>query len=111
MQRASCIRQFCKDDLRKNWSVSHSLRFIRLEQDAFDTELMTHGIGKVKSKMDELNNKQTPFDEDEFPNTLEVVYEFYLRGYDFVSVDFFDGDTLQFLIVDDMHLKLMDHTC
>ena len=77
----------------------------RSQKNAFDAELMTQGIDKVKAKINELRNKQTSATEDDILTTLEVVYEFYLRGFSFAPMSITDSDAVKFTIVGDQQLR------
>ena len=77
----------------------------RSQKNSFDAELMTEGIDKVKAKINELRSKQTSATEDDVLTTLEVVYEFYLRGFSFAPMSVTESDATKFLIVDETHLR------
>ncbi|MGI5935909.1 MAG: PolC-type DNA polymerase III [Oscillospiraceae bacterium] len=74
--------------------------------DSFDAMLMTKGIETVRAKIRELQNKpeRTAKDEDTL-TTLESVYEFYLRGFDFDNIDLYKSDATRFLISGDKKLR------
>ncbi|HHU22663.1 MAG TPA: PolC-type DNA polymerase III, partial [Clostridiales bacterium] len=76
----------------------YSAYFYR-RSDSFDAMLMTRGIETVRAKIKELQNKpeRTAKDEDTL-TTLEAVYEFYLRGFDFEKIDLYESDATRFLI-------------
>ena len=76
--------------------------FYRLSQKGgFDAVLMTKGIEAVLSNIEAIDNNEdaTAKDED-LLTTLEVVYEFYLRGFDFAPIDIYKSHATKFLIVD-----------
>lgn len=65
----------------------------------FDAGTMTHGIDAVRSLYHELNNKpDATANEKDTVVTLEVVYEFYRRGFSFQQVDIYRSDASNFLI-------------
>ena len=77
---------------------------------AFDATVMCRGMDMVKKKLWEIKGKMeekkaTAVEEDMY-TTLEVVYEFYLRGFAFHTVDFFRSDAIQFQ-VDEEHNALI----
>ena len=62
---------------------------------------MTGGMEAVKANIDAIDNNEdaTAKDED-LLTTLEVVYEFYLRGFDFAPIDIYESHATKFLIKD-----------
>ena len=73
----------------------------RSQKDGFDASMMCRGIETVKEKLEEIKNKEdaTAKDDDLF-TTLEVCYEFYLRGFEFASIDLYKSHATKFLIED-----------
>ena len=66
---------------------------------AFDAAVMTAGIEAVKAKMKQINAKDDATqNEKDMVVTLEVCYEFYLRGYTFAPMDLYRSDATLFLI-------------
>jgi len=65
----------------------------------FDASTMTHGIEKVKAMYEELSAKpDATANEKDTVVTLEVVYEFYKRGFTFKNVDVYDSEAEDFII-------------
>lgn len=62
-----------------------------------DANIMTSGINAVRAKIIELREgkNNTARDED-LLTTLEVVYEFYLRGLEFEKIDLYRSDSVRF---------------
>ena len=60
---------------------------------------MCHGIELVKKKLQEIkaDEDSTAKDDDLF-TTLEVCYEFYLRGFSFEPIDLYESDATKFLM-------------
>ena len=89
------------------FKVNHPLAFYaayfyrRSQKGGFDALLMTNGIEAVKSNIKTIDDNEdaTAKDED-LLTTLEVVYEFYLRGLDFLPIDFYKSHATKFLIED-----------
>ncbi|MBQ1263932.1 MAG: PolC-type DNA polymerase III, partial [Oscillospiraceae bacterium] len=89
------------------FKVHHPLAFYaayfyrRSQKDGFDAAMMTQGIEQVKQAMQQIKNKEdtTAKDEDLF-TTLEVCYEFYLRGFSFAQIDLYRSHATKFLIED-----------
>ena len=74
----------------------------RSQKGGFDAALMTGGFEAVKANIDAIDNNEdaTAKDED-LLTTLEVVYEFYLRGFEFAPIDLYESHATKFLIKDD----------
>ena len=74
----------------------------RSQKGGFDAALMTGGFESVKANIDAIdgNEDATAKDED-LLTTLEVVYEFYLRGFEFAPIDLYESHATKFLIKDD----------
>ncbi|MBR7122071.1 MAG: PolC-type DNA polymerase III [Oscillospiraceae bacterium] len=73
----------------------------RSQKGGFDAALMTGGMDCVVAniKAIEANEDATNKDED-LLTTLEVVYEFYLRGLDFLPIDIYKSSATKFQIED-----------
>ena len=63
--------------------------------------MMCHGIDFVKQKIQEIkaDEDSSAKDEDLF-TTLEVCYEYYLRGFDFAPIDLYKSHATKFVIED-----------
>jgi len=89
------------------FKVNHPLAFYsayfyrRSQKGGFDAVLMTGGIDMVVAniKAIEANEDATAKDED-LLTTLEVVYEFYLRGFEFAPISLYHSHATKFLIKD-----------
>ncbi len=89
------------------FKVNHPLAFYsayfyrRSQKGGFDAVLMTGGMDMVVAniKAIESNEDATAKDED-LLTTLEVVYEFYLRGFEFAPISLYDSHATKFLIKD-----------
>jgi DNA polymerase-3 subunit alpha (Gram-positive type) len=87
--------------------VYHPLAFYaayfyrRSQKGGFDAVLMTQGMESVIANIDEIDSNEdaTAKDED-LLTTLEVVYEFYLRGFEFAPISLYDSHATKFLIKD-----------
>ena len=71
----------------------------RSQKGGFDAGMMCHGIELVKQKLQEIkaDEDSTAKDDDLF-TTLEVCYEFYLRGFSFAPIDIYHSHATKFLI-------------
>ena len=89
------------------FKVYHPLAFYaayfyrRSQKGGFDAVLMTHGKDAVVANIKAIddNENATAKDED-LLTTLEVVYEFYLRGLEFLPIDLYKSHATKFLIED-----------
>ena len=89
------------------FKVNHPLAFYaayfyrRSQKGGFDAVLMTGGIDMVVAniKAIDANEDATAKDED-LLTTLEVVYEFYLRGFDFAPISLYESHATKFLVKD-----------
>ena len=68
---------------------------------AYDAEFCCAGKEAVKKKIREIeNNKDATAVEQNLLTTLEVCYEFYLRGFHFDTIDIYRSDATKFVITD-----------
>ena len=75
--------------------------FFSIRAKAFDAEYCCAGIDAVKRKIREIeNNKDATAVEQNLMVTLEVCYEFYLRGFHFDTIDIYKSDATKFLITE-----------
>ena len=73
----------------------------RSQKGGFDAVMMTQGMDTVLGHIDAIDNNENATDKDEdLLTTLEVVYEFYLRGLDFLPIDIYKSHATKFLIED-----------
>ena len=79
--------------------------FFSIRAKAFDERYMCRGMEVVKQKMKEIEDKKNAKDKADRPSaveedmlvTLEVCYEFYLRGFTFTRMDIFKSHAINFL--------------
>ena len=99
---------YCMMAFRIAWfKVYHPLAFYaayfyrRSQKGGFDASLMTGGMESVLANIDAIDSNEdaTAKDED-LLTTLEVVYEFYLRGFQFAPIDIYESHATKFLIKD-----------
>ena len=97
---------YCMMAFRIAWfKVYHPLAFYaayfyrRSQKGGFDAVLMTGGMESVLANIDEIDSNEdaTAKDED-LLTTLEVVYEFYLRGFEFAPISIYESHATKFLI-------------
>ena len=89
------------------FKVYHPLAFYsayfyrRSQKGGFDSVLMTGGIDSVVANIRaiEANEDATAKDED-LLTTLEVAYEYYLRGFEFAPISLYESHATKFLIKD-----------
>jgi len=89
------------------FKVYHPLAFYaayfyrRSQKGGFDAVLMTNGMESVKANIDAIDNNEDATSKDEdLLTTLEVVYEYYLRGFEFLNIDIYKSHATKFLIED-----------
>ncbi len=75
--------------------------FFSIRAKAFDAEYCCAGLDAVKRKIKEIeNNKDATDVEQNLMVTLEVCYEFYLRGFHFDTIDIYKSDATRFVVTD-----------
>ncbi len=73
----------------------------RSQKDGFDAEMMTQGIDRVKDEIKRIDaNPDATAKDQDLLTTLEVCYEFYLRGFSFAPMDLYESDALKFNLKD-----------
>ena len=73
----------------------------RSQKDSFDADMMTRGLDYTRRKINELRSKPTlTAKEEDLLVTLEAVYEFNLRGFEFAPMSLYESDATKFLIRD-----------
>ena len=89
------------------FKVYHPLAFYsayfyrRSQKGGFDAVLMTQGKESIMANMDAIENNENASDKDEdLLTTMEVVYEYYLRGFTFAPIDIYKSHATKFLIED-----------
>ena len=99
---------YCMMAFRIAWfKVYHPLAFYsayfyrRSQKGGFDAVLMMGGIDSVLANINAIDSNEdaTAKDED-LLTTLEVVYEFYLRGFEFAPISLYESHATKFLIKD-----------
>jgi len=99
---------YCMMAFRIAWfKVYHPLAFYaayfyrRSQKGGFDANLMTQGMESVIANIKAIDGNDNATDKDEdLLITLEVAYEFYLRGLEFLPVDLYKSHATKFLIED-----------
>ena len=71
----------------------------RSQKGGFDESMMCHGIELVKKKLQEIKeDEDSSAKDDDLFTTLEVCYEFYLRGFTFAPIDIYHSHATKFQI-------------
>ena len=71
----------------------------RSQKGGFDEGMMCHGIELVKKKLQEIKeDEDSSAKDDDLFTTLEVCYEFYLRGFTFAPIDIYHSHATKFQI-------------
>ena len=89
------------------FKVHHPLAFYaayfyrRSQKDGFDAVMMTHGMETVKAHIKAISsNPDRTAKDDDLLTTLEVCYEFYLRGFEFADISLYESHAIRFVIKD-----------
>ena len=73
----------------------------RSQKGGFDAVLMTQGKEAIMANMDAITSNENATDKDEdLLTTMEVVYEYYIRGFEFLPIDIYKSHATKFLIQD-----------
>lgn len=84
-----------------------ALFYRRSQKNSFDVEIMTGGVSQVRAKLKEIrSNPNATANEESLATTMEMVYEFYMRGFDFAPIDLYSSDAFRFDPVDDKRLRV-----
>ncbi|MDR0889737.1 MAG: PolC-type DNA polymerase III [Oscillospiraceae bacterium] len=80
--------------------VFYAAHFYRRSQKGnFDAAMMTHGMETVMQSIKAIKaNPDSSKKDEDLLTTLEVCYEFYLRGFDFENIDLYESHATKFLI-------------
>lgn len=82
--------------------LAYYAAYFSIRAKAFDSDVMCHGKEKVRNKMKEIElmgNSATQKDKDMYDD-LEIVWEMYERGFEFLPIDLYKSDSKNFLIDD-----------
>ena len=89
------------------FKVYHPLAFYaayfyrRSQKGGFDAVMMTQGMDTVNAHITAIDGDENATAKDEdLLTTLEVVYEYYLRGFEFLPIDIYESHATKFLIKD-----------
>ena len=89
------------------FKVYHPLAFYaayfyrRSQKGGFDALMMTGGMENVKAHIKAISGNENATDkEDDLLTTLEVAYEYYLRGFEFLPIDIYKSQATRFVIED-----------
>ena len=73
----------------------------RSQKGGFDAALMTGGMEAIKANIAAIDGNEDATDKDEdLLTTMEVVYEFYLRGFSFLPISLYESHATKFLVKD-----------
>ena len=89
------------------FKVYHPLAFYaayfyrRSQKGGFDAVLMTSGLENVMANIQAIESNENATDKDEdLLITLEVAYEYYRRGFEFLPIDLYKSEAIRFTIED-----------
>ncbi len=73
----------------------------RSQKGGFDVTMMTGGLEMVKANIKAIDSNEDATNKDEdLLTTLEVAYEYYLRGFEFLPIDLYKSHATKFLVED-----------
>ena len=73
----------------------------RSQKGGFDAGLMTGGMESVLANIQAIEGNEDSTDkDDDLLTTMEVVYEYYLRGFEFLPISLYESHATKFLIKD-----------
>ena len=111
--RSQMVRDFPESELKPFASVQGMMTrglyeplafyatFFSVRAKAFDAEYCCAGMDAVKRKIKEIeNNKDATAVEQNLLTTLEVCYEFYLRGFHFDTINIYKSDATKFVVTE-----------
>lgn len=76
--------------------------FFSIRAKAFDATCMCKGMDVCKAKIKEIEGKENAAAvEEDMLVTLEVCYEFYLRGFTFEKMDLYQSKAVDFVLVEE----------
>ena len=89
------------------FKVYHPLAFYaayfyrRSQKGGFDAVLMTQGLDMVLANINAIESNENATDKDEdLLTTLEVAYEYYLRGFEFLPINLYESHATRFQVKD-----------
>lgn len=89
------------------FKVNHPLAFYaayfyrRSQKGGFDAAMMTGGMEAVKAHIKAIDSLEKPTaKEEDLLITLEVAYEYYLRGFEFLPISLYESHATKFIIKD-----------
>ena len=79
----------------------------RSQKGGFDAAMMTGGADAVRRKIREMRGRAGGLtaNEEDLLVTLEAVYEFNMRGFEFAPIDLYHSDAIKFQITEDGRLR------
>ena len=77
----------------------------RSQKGGFDAAMMTLGTDGVRRKIEEMRRRSLSANEEDLLVTLEAVYEFNMRGFEFAPIDLYASDATKFNTVGDRQLR------
>ena len=93
------------------FKVHHPLPFYaayfyrRSQKGGFDAAMMTVGTDGVRRKIREMRGRSLTNNEEDLLVTLEAVYEFNMRGFEFAPIDLYQSDAIKFQVTEDGRLR------
>ena len=77
----------------------------RSQKGGFDAQLMCGGADDVRRKINDMKKRQLSNNEEDLLVTMEAVYEFNMRGFEFAPIDLYESEATKFAITSDGRLR------
>jgi DNA polymerase-3 subunit alpha (Gram-positive type) len=81
----------------------------RSQKDAFDVAYMARGtdlvLAKIRAIREAISGRKATSRDEDLLTTLEVCYEFYMRGFEFAGIDLYKSDAVKFTVTGDGRLR------
>ena len=77
----------------------------RSQKGGFDAKLMCGGADEVRRNINNMKKRPLSANEEDLLVTLEAVYEFNMRGFEFAPIDLYESEATRFAITSDGRLR------
>ena len=78
----------------------------RSQKGGFDAAMMTGGTDDVRRRINDMRRRtDLTANQEDLLVTLEAVYEFNMRGFEFAPIDLYESDATKFMLADEKRLR------
>ena len=78
----------------------------RSQKGGFDAAMMTGGTDDVRRRINDMRRRSDlTANQEDLLVTLEAVYEFNMRGFEFAPIDLYESDATKFVLADEKRLR------